>query len=382
MSAQDQQQSDNATFDTARVRENTFSVIGNAESPTQRWFVEGLKNVMIARGHEFHPEPIPDIRLVMNVVDREKPQPYRRRAQATFVTAIVEMDEMPEHVIRSGYPFLLYALANLVIMLLPGKQGVEAHFLTLEQGHYRVPHRPGEDEAFFDEIYQRLQPLASSQLVINNEFRTDLEEELWQGDHITEQIKRAGRTLDELNLLPAPFPIDEILTAREMRHVKRLYGIGGLSYGNLSARLDDTRFWMSASGVDKGKLEIVGRDILLVSGFDPDKPAMIISVPPDVEPRRVSVDAIEHWMIYQAHPEVGAIVHVHAWMDGIRSTEINYPCGTIELAHAVAELVRDEPDPGKAVIGLKNHGITVTGPSMDAVLERVQGKIIPQVPMS
>src|SRR5437762_5852382 len=35
-------------------------------------------------------------------------------------------------------------------------------------------------------------------------------------------------------------------------------------------------------------------------------------LPPGIEPRRVSVDAIEHWMIYQGHPDVGAILHVHA----------------------------------------------------------------------
>lgn len=162
----------------------------------------------------------------------------------------------------------------------------------------------------------------------------------------------------------------------------RLYGIGGLSYGNLSARKDEKRFWMSASGVDKSKLEVIGRDILLVSDFDPKTPAMILSVPPNVQPRRVSVDAIEHWMIYREHPEVGAIVHVHAWMDGIRSTEINYPCGTIQLATAVAELVRQEPDPSRAVIGLKNHGVTITGHSLDEIFERIEGKIIPQVPMS
>jgi len=64
-----------------------------------------------------------------------------------------------------------------------------------------------------------------------------------------------------------------------------------------------------------------------------------------VEPRRVSVDAIEHWMIYQEHPGVGAIVHVHAWVDGIEATDVNYPCGTEELARAVADLVRAEDDP-------------------------------------
>jgi ribulose-5-phosphate 4-epimerase/fuculose-1-phosphate aldolase len=363
------------------VRENTFSVIGAVESPGQQWFINGIRQEMTSRGHVYHDEPIPDIRLVLNVVDVENPQPYRRKAQGTFVAAVVELDHMPENVIHSGYPFLLYALANLVIMILPGKNGVEAHFLTLEQGHYTVRHEADNDAAFFGEIYDRLQPLASSRLVINNEFLTDLEEDLWNGDEITEEIKRAGRTLDELNLLPAPFPMDEFMTPRELRHVKRLYGIGGLSYGNLSARLDDNRFWMSASGVDKGKLEVIGRDIMLVTGFDESRPAMIISVPPNVEPRRVSVDAIEHWMIYQEHPEVGAIIHVHAWVDGIASTEMNFPCGTIELAEAVAELVRQEPDPAHAIIGLRNHGITVTGTNIKDILDRLDGKIIPQVPM-
>jgi hypothetical protein len=44
--------------------------------------------------------------------------------------------------------------------------------------------------------------------------------------------------------------------------------------------------------------------------------------------------------------------------------------------------VRQEPDPGHAIIGLRNHGITVTGESIDEILERLEGRIIPQVPMS
>ena len=72
---------------------------------------------------------------------------------------------------------------------------------------------------------------------------------------------------------------------------------------------------------------------------------MILSVPPNVEPRRVSVDAIEHWMIYQRASRRDAILHVHAWMEGIAATDINYPCGTAELATRVAELIDAEPDP-------------------------------------
>ncbi|MGA7672113.1 MAG: class II aldolase/adducin family protein [Nitrolancea sp.] len=357
-------------------------MIGELRTPTMQWFASGLIQRLSSSGHHFREQPEPDIRLVLNLVDRDNPQPYRRKAQATFTTAIVELDEEPENYLRTGYPYLVRALANLAVLLVHGENGIEAHFMTLEQGHYVVRYREGNDDAFFDEIYGRIEPLASSQLIINNVYNTDLEKELWDGDEITEQIKRAGTKLGAMNLLPAPFPIHEILAPRELRHVMRLYGIGGLSYGNLSARKDQTRYWMSASGVDKSKLEVVGQDILMVSGFDPAALAMHLSVPENVQPRRVSVDAIEHWMIYQEHPGVGAIFHVHAWMDGITSTEINYPCGTIELARAVAELVRQQPNPDRAVIGLKNHGVTITGPSMDEIFERIEGKIIPQVPMS
>ena len=109
---------------------------------------------------------------------------------------------------------------------------------------------------------------------------------------------------------------------------------------------------------------------------------MVLSVPPDVEPRRVSVDAIEHWMIYQEHPGVGAIVHVHAWVDGIEATDVNYPCGTEELARAVADLVREEDDPDNAVVGLRNHGITVTGPSLEEILDRIEPRVLAEIPMT
>lgn len=369
-------------LETSGAAAHNFALFGNIQSETVRWFVEGLKSALLRHGHTFHEQPVDDIRLVLNLVDPANPQPYRRKAQATFVTAIVELAEYPQDFLRTGYPYLVRALSNLGLFLVRGEQGLEAHFLTMEQGHYVITYEEGNDDAFFDHVYERIEPLASSQLVINNVFNADLEEELWQGDEITEQLKRAGQKLDAMNLLPAPFPIHEILEPRELRHVMRLYGIGGLSYGNLSARKDETRFWMSASGVNKAKLEEIGRDILLVVDYDPSTASMILSVPPDVQPRRVSVDAIEHWMIYREHPGIGAIVHVHAWMDGIRSTEINYPCGTYELATAVAELLREEPDPNHAVIGLKNHGVTITGESLDEIFERIEGKIIPQVPMS
>jgi hypothetical protein len=240
--------------------------------------------------------------------------------EANFVAAIHERESMPDEIeasLKLEYPMLVRALANIVLCYVPG-QGV--WFTTMERGHYLVEEN-GNPDALADKVVERLMPLATSRLVIDNEFRTDLEEELWGGDAVTDEVREAGRRLGELNLLPSPFPIEELLSERELRHVKRLYGIGGLSYGNLSMRKDETRFWMSASGVDKANLAQPSRDILLVSGYVPEEARMVLSVAPDVEPRRVSVDAIEHWMIYRNHPDVGAILHIHAWVEGVPATD-------------------------------------------------------------
>ena len=87
-------------------------------------------------------------------------------------------------------------------------------------------------------------------------------------------------------------------------------------------------------------------------------------------------------VVAQEAVDVGAILHVHAWMEGIAATDINYPCGTQELAESVAELIDREPDPAHAVIGLRNHGITATGDSLTDILDRIQEDILRQVPMT
>jgi hypothetical protein len=356
-----------------------YAFAGRPTSPRFEEFARELATSLESRGFERSAHgPELDADLVVNFIDPDDPKPFRRRSRGTFVAAIHEQPAVPDDVLKVNYPLLVRALANIVLCYVP-HEGV--WFTTMERGHYGVPAEDGQ-RGLAEGVIERLAPLALSKLVIDNEFRTDLEEELWAGDEITEEIKDAGKRMGDLDLLPAPFPIEQLLDERDLRHVKRLYGIGGLSYGNLSQRKDETRFWMSASGVDKTKLEIPGRDILLVSGYDPANHRMILSVPPNVEPRRVSVDAIEHWMIYRAHPDVGAILHVHAWMQDIPATDINYPCGTEELATSVAELIDREADPTRAVIGLRNHGITVTGESLSEILERIEPKVLRQIPMS
>ena len=349
----------------------TYAIWGTPTSPAHEEWVNSV-------GKEFEHDEfervdhIAEADFVLNMFDPEQPKAFRRQSRGTYSASFYELDAVPDDVLKTSYPMLVRTLANVVVLHVPG-QGV--WFTTMERGTYEISDDPRE-------VFERLAPLAKSKLVIDNEFVADLEPELWDGDEVTADIGLAGKRMQELDLLPAPFPVHEYLGERDLRHVMRLYQVGGLSYGNLSARKDATRFWMSASGVDKSQLDVAGRDILLVTGYDEDNARMQISVPPGIEPRRVSVDAIEHWMIYQAHPDVGAILHVHAWMEGIAATDINYPCGTQELAESVAVLIDREPDPSHAVIGLRNHGITATGDSLTEILDRIESSILRQVPMT
>jgi ribulose-5-phosphate 4-epimerase/fuculose-1-phosphate aldolase len=348
-----------------------YAIAGTPTSAELEAFVGSVASEFERVGFQ-RVESVDDADFVLNMVDGKNPKAFRRKSRGTYSASFYELDQEPADVLKESYPMLVRTLANVVLLRVPGR-GV--WFTTMERGTYEVSDDPAE-------IYARLAPLATSKLVIDNEWVPDLEPELWDGDEITADIGAAGRRMGDLDLLPAPFPVHEFLTERDLRHVMRLYSVGGLSYGNLSARKDETRFWMSASGVDKTQLEVPGRDILMVKDYDEPNAKIVLSVPPGIEPRRVSVDAIEHWMVYQGHPDVGAILHVHAWMEGIAATDVNYPCGTQELAESVADLIAREPDPAHAVIGLRNHGITATGDSLSEILDRIESSILRQVPMT
>ncbi|SDI27281.1 class II aldolase/adducin family protein [Natribacillus halophilus] len=359
-----------------------FTVAGNVESPFLSWLTAGMIQEFQTAGYQYDDEPANHINLVFNMIEPDRPRHFRRNSQSTFVVTVVENDHIPEDVFKTAYPYLIRSLANHLLFISHRDDRTELYFLTPEQGFYNITYQAADDESlFFKKIYERLEPLASSQLVIDNDFYEDLYGQLSNGNDVTKRLSLYGKELDKMDLLPAPFPIEEYLSPRDLRHLKKLYGIGGLSYGNLSSRENANHFWMSASGIDKSNMKEIGRDILYITGYDDDNNAMKISIPPNTDPKRASVDAIEHWMIYREHPEVGAIVHIHAWMDGVEATPINYPCGTIELAESVAERVHQAEDPSRAIVGLKNHGLTITGTDLDDIFRRIEGRVIPQVPM-
>jgi ribulose-5-phosphate 4-epimerase/fuculose-1-phosphate aldolase len=346
-----------------------------------QWFAGGLR---LRLGEEERARGAPRTQVVWNFFSAQRPRPYHRRQQTTFVVGVSAGPGPRGEVLEGLYPLLVRSLSNLLVYLVWPEQRPTlpppTYFVTLERGYYALPPEEAEQD-YFGAVLRRVRPLAESRLVIDNEFVPDLPAELWRGNERTAAIAAAARRLQALDLLPAPFPLERLLPPEDFAHLRRLFQLGGLSYGNVSVREPGLGFWMSASGVDKSHLERVGEEILLVRGYDAGRNRMVVSVPPEVRPRRVSVDAIEHWMIYERFPGVGAILHVHAWMDGVPVTEVNYPCGTLELAQAVCARLEEASDPVHAAVGLRNHGLTITGEDLEEIFARVTPHLRRQVPM-
>lgn len=86
--------------------------------------------------------------------------------------------------------------------------------------------------------------------------------------------------------------------------------------GNFSARLDDARMLITASGCHKGELT---REDFLVAGFD--------GVPID-SPRKASYETLLHCQLYRHDPAIGAVLHTHS----IANTVLSRRLSAIELA--------------------------------------------------
>ncbi len=344
-----------------------------------------VRALLAADGHEVHDAVPEGVDLVLNLssVDGARVN-YIRENPSIFVASLFDSpaearwDDDAE-LKRQTYAALVKTMSNVVVHRVGAEgQAARAHFMTPELG-FRTR---SADESLAQGIVDYVAPLASSRMVIRNRLDEDLPEELWaDGDATSRAVAAYGRRLAEMKLLPNVFDIREILSERDLRLMMKLFGLKQLSYGNLSARRDASSFWMSGRGVNKADLRRIGSDLLLVKGYDASTQTMLLSVPPGTdETSRVSVDAIEHFKIYSAVPEIGAIVHIHAWMDGVPATLQSWPCGTEQLADEVLALVLGSEDPAHAVVGLKNHGLTITGSSLEEIFSRIEGRLHQNVP--
>jgi ribulose-5-phosphate 4-epimerase/fuculose-1-phosphate aldolase len=354
------------------------------ESPFMTRLVDDLREELAARGHDVHPagppESLPaDLKLVFNLTRADAPRAnYARSSASQFVCTLAETSTPSSALQKEAYAVLVKTMSNLLAYAVHREDRPATYLVTPELGFREAPHGPDHVRMIADQVLG----ISDVRFMIENDLVEDLPAELREGDERTQAIARTGVRLDGLGLLPSVLPLEQILSERERRLLMKVFGVKQLSYGNLSCRRDRDSFWMSGRGVDKSNLSVIGKDILLVRGADEERGSIRLSVPPGTDSTsRVSVDAIEHFLVYRDFPDVGAIVHVHAWVPGIESTLQNYPCGSLELAQEVLTLVRRSPDPANAIVGLKNHGITATGPDLDTLFDRIAPRLERNVPM-
>jgi len=364
-----------------------FSMITHGSVPLRDAFARKLADTFIQNGNTLV-QNFEEVNFVFNLTSIKDPRIFRRKSKSIFVISIIT-DDIEQNNIRSvSYTTLIRTLSNLLIYIKPlnsSNDGTKLenctiYYTTPEAGFYTTNYE-------LQKVYEKTLPIAGAHFATDNIFDVDLPKSCWHTTPVVESIKEYGKVLNNLGILPTPFPLRDILTEDQLIHLYKIFGITGASYGNLSARerfpeLGNSTFWMTGRGVDKSNLSHIGKDILLVKYFNFNTGQTVLSVPPHYFPKaRVSVDAVEHALIYKRFPEVGAIVHVHAWMDDILCTNQNYPCGTTELAHEVANLLGQSNNPAQEVIGLKNHGLTITGYSLDDIFERIRGKLKTEVEM-
>ena len=358
-----------------------FAVVSDGYQAGRDGAADALVKTCLAHGDELAPANN-GINFALNLISADSPRHVRRNSQSVFVFSMMQEEQADPGLKARCYTALVRSLSNLLLCVVPGGSGgaPEIYFTTPEAGFYHLPFDP-------EAVYRRLCPIASSHFATANRFSADLPERLWGGSAVTRDLARYGKELEMMGVLPVPFPLRDVLTEDALRQLYKIYGITGASYGNLSAResvpqLGPCTFWMTGRGVNKADLRLVGRDVLLVKGFDHAAGAALIAQPPGADARaRVSVDAVEHELIYRTYPEVGAIVHAHAWIQGVPCTRQNYPCGTRDLAAEVAALLRTVPDPVRAAVGLKNHGLTITGRTLEDIFSRIRGSLLREVAM-
>jgi len=316
--------------------------------------------------------------LILAHIDPQDPRPYHRPDSGVALVSLLRLPRPPQDLQTFAHAWLVRSLANLVIVVAGPEPSPETYVISLDRKLERVG-AAAWSQRLFGQVVERIR-LFDAQIIMDNIFDRDLEPELWQGGEGVGAMGRAARRLAELGVIASGVTMGEGLSHQDQRHLERIFQGNRISFGNLSQRQDAGRFWMSTSGVDWYHVELVGRDVELVKGYDAATRAMLISVPAGVRPRRVSPDALLHHLLYRAHPAVGAVVHLHAWLDGLTAVAPDYPRGSLERAQVVANLVAAQPDPDHAAVGIDRHGIVMTGEDLDEILTRLERAPLAPVP--
>jgi ribulose-5-phosphate 4-epimerase/fuculose-1-phosphate aldolase len=354
------------------LRTGSHPVLDGLFAPVRRRFAESLQYQLL---DDDSTEPADVILAFLPDGDDIDQLGIERRTYQDFVGIFFIADAAEsdaQRVVRS-YEVGLRCMANLAgytEITGDGPQDYRMTLITPERGHEVLT---GSDDAadwLFDLLLQR----SDVTYIDENIIHSDLPEDLHDGTDVTRKMREMARRLDDLNLVPSAVVLDG-LSERARRRFFKVLGQKQVSYGNMSARHAGDVFWMTGRGVNKAKLDVIGKDILLVSKFDPDAREVHITVPPGFEDSRASIDSSIHAAIYREFAEIGAMIHIHWFVDGIVYTDEHYPCGTIELCESTLNGLRQTDDPLRTILGLANHGIIVTGADLEDCWAQIEAKL-------
>ena len=166
----------------------------------------------------------------------------------------------------------------------------------------------------------------------------------------------------------------ELIAWQQILHSLGLVGrdparYGGLAYGNLSRRLPEGGFAISASQTG----DLAGptpEDYARVSAWDCAHNRIVAS-----GPARPSSESLTHAALYDADPAIGCVLHVHSpaiWQSreqlGLASTVADVTYGTPAMAAEVTRLYREQALAGHGVLAMGGHadGVLSFGQDPDA----------------
>ena len=171
-------------------------------------------------------------------------------------------------------------------------------------------------------------------------------------------------------------PLD-VATAREAVHETCLEmvaaGLVIASSGNVSRRVDENRFVVTAAGVPYGRLTAA------------DHPVVDLATGAWEGPRRPTSELALHRALLTAHRDVDAVVHTHsryAAAFAVARLDLPFICNESLAARAERVLVTEYAPPGSIDLGeqalaafarqpgsqavlLANHGVVAVGPTLD-----------------
>ncbi len=181
-------------------------------------------------------------------------------------------------------------------------------------------------------------------------------------------IKFNCKRIDEHINLPSNI-FSDLNKWRDIMYESGLIGAysNGIGYGNISIRSNAAGFYIS--GTATGRLVALNQDHYpLVNSWSVNDNSLICT-----GKINASAESLSHAVIYDALPEVGAVIHIHhkamwdKYLNNLPTTSSNILYGTPEMAYEIESIVQKTEASQDSILVMAGHeeGIIVWGKSLE-----------------